>query len=134
MRRPILALSFAAIAAVTTWVVSPAVHAGLDVDAPVPAGPAMELVVMEAPGCTYCTLFRRDVLPSYAASGRAKDVPIRFVDVNDESAGALGLDAPIDIVPTFVILRNNHEIGRIPGYMGPEYFFHTINHLISSSG
>ena len=115
------------------WGLSTAVKAGLDVDAPIAPGPVMELVVMEARGCIYCTLFRRDVLPSYAASERAKDVPVRFVDVNDESANALGLDGPVDVVPTFIVMRNNHEVGRIPGYLGPEFFFHSINHLISSS-
>jgi thioredoxin-related protein len=108
-------------------------HAGLDVEATLPQGENFELVVMEAPGCTYCTLFRRDVLPSYEASPRAKDMPIRFVDVNDEAAEGLGLQSPVDIVPTFLVLKNNKEVGRIPGYTGPEYFFHTINYLISTA-
>ncbi|MEQ1717663.1 MAG: thioredoxin fold domain-containing protein [Hyphomicrobium sp.] len=108
-------------------------HAGLDIDAALPASENFELVVMEAPGCTYCTLFRRDVLPSYEASPRAKDMPIRFVDVNDEAAEALGLETPVDIVPTFLVLKNHKEVGRIPGYTGPEYFFHTINYLLTSA-
>lgn len=108
-------------------------HAGLDVDAPAAGSATMELVVMEAPGCTYCTLFRRDVLPSYENSERAKDVPIRFVDINDEAADALGLDGPVDVVPTFVVLKNNKEVGRIPGYTGPEIFFHTINYLLAGA-
>lgn len=109
-----------------------AVKAGLDMQATIPAKPeTMELVVMEAPGCTYCTIFRRDVLPSYEASERAKEMPIRFVDINDDSAQALGLDGPIDVVPTFVVLRNNKEVGRIPGYMGPEFFYHSIYSLVS---
>jgi thioredoxin-related protein len=107
-------------------------HAGLDVEATLPAS-NLELVVMEAPGCTYCELFRRDVLPSYQASERAKEMPIRFLDINDTTPEALGLDSDIDIVPTFVVLKNHKEIGRIPGYMGPEFFFHSINHLISSA-
>lgn len=110
-----------------------ATHAGLDVDAPAMGAATMELVVMEAPGCTYCTLFRRDVLPSYETSERAKDVPIRFVDINDEAADALGLDGPVDVVPTFVVLKNNKEVGRIPGYTGPEIFFHTINYLLAGA-
>lgn len=114
---------------------STAVKAGLDFNADVPSKEeTMELVVMEAPGCVYCTLFRRDVLPSYSASQQAKDVPIRFVDLNDEAATSLGLDGPIDVVPTFVIMKNNHEVGRIPGYMGPEFFFHSINYIISGAG
>ena len=117
------------------WLMSSAVKAELDHEAAIPAAPvAMELVVLEAPGCIYCGLFRRDVLPSYEASGRAKEMPIRFVDINDAAADALGLDSPVDIVPTFVVLKNNHEVGRIPGYTGPEFFFHTINHLLSGAG
>lgn len=117
------------------WLMSSAVKAELDHEAAIPAAPvAMELVVLEAPGCIYCGLFRRDVLPSYQASGRAKEMPIRFVDINDAAADALGLDSPVDIVPTFVVLKNNHEVGRIPGYTGPEFFFHTINHLLSGAG
>jgi thioredoxin-related protein len=60
-------------------------HAGLDLEAPVPKGLDLELVVMEAPGCIYCTIFRRDVLPAYQSSERARDVPIRFLDINDEA-------------------------------------------------
>lgn len=117
------------------WLLSTGVKAGLDHEAPIPATPVtMELVVLEAPGCTYCGLFRRDVLPSYQASERAKEMPIRFVDINDDAANALGLDGPVDVVPTFVVLKNNSEVGRIPGYTGPELFFHTINHLIAGAG
>lgn len=108
-------------------------RAGLDFEAPVPNGADLELVVMEAPGCIYCTVFRRDVLPAYQASERAKDVPIRFLDVNDDSVAGLGLDQPVNIVPTFVVLKHNKEIGRLPGYVGPEAFFHTINFLISTA-
>lgn len=107
-------------------------HAGLDVEAPLPAS-NLELVVMEAEGCTYCELFRRDVLPAYQVSERAKDMPIRFLDINDATPETLGLESDIDIVPTFIVLKNHKEVGRIPGYMGPEFFFHSINHLVSSA-
>ncbi len=98
---------------------------------PARADAPTEIVVLEAPGCIYCTIFRRDVLPAYQTSPRAAEVPIRFVDLNDEKAGSLGLTQPVDTVPTFVILRNNEELGRIPGYVGPETFFHGINYILS---
>jgi thioredoxin-related protein len=107
-------------------------QAGLDIDAAIPKASNLELVVMEAPGCTFCSIFRRDVLPAYEASERAKDVPIRFLDVNDVASTKMDLETPVDIVPTFVILKDNKEIGRIPGYVGPETFFHTINYLLST--
>lgn len=87
----------------------------------------IELVVVEVPGCIYCGIFRRDVLPSYQASPRAKTVPLRFLDLNDEAADRLDLSAPVTVVPTVLVLENGHEIGRITGYTGPENFFHSIN-------
>jgi thioredoxin-related protein len=89
-----------------------------------------ELVVLEVEGCLYCTLFRRDVLPRYQASPRAQRVPIRFVDLNEKAADELGLDGPVLVVPTLVLIRHNREVGRVPGYVGPENFFHAVNHLL----
>lgn len=107
--------------------------AGIDPSAPVPHYGNLQLVVMEAEGCIYCTLFRRDVLPSYQVSERGKDMPVRFLDVNDVPKTGIELHSPIDILPTFVIIKDNRELGRIPGYVGPEDFFHSINYLLSSS-
>jgi len=108
-------------------------HAGLNTDAPIPASGEFQLVVLEADGCNYCALFRRDVLPAYETSERGKDMPVRFVDVNEVGAANLDLDGPVDVVPTFVVMKHNKEIGRIPGYVGPESFFHTINYLIEAA-
>jgi thioredoxin-related protein len=108
--------------------------AGINPDAAVPHSIGnVQLIVMEADGCIYCKLFRRDVLPSYETSERGKDMPVRFLDVNDVPKTGIELQSPIDILPTFVIVKDNREVGRIPGYMGPEDFFHSINYLLSSS-
>jgi hypothetical protein len=93
-------------------------------------GPSLELIVLEAPGCLYCSIFRRDVLPSYTASPRAQTMPMRFLDLNDEAADKLNLTEPVNIVPTVVLMYDHKEIGRIPGYVGPENFFHSINFML----
>lgn len=105
-------------------------NAGLDLDAAIAGRTELQLVVMEAPGCIYCGLFRRDVLPSYEASARAKDVPVRFLDINDMATSDLDLQSSVEIVPTFVLVKGNKEVGRIPGYVGPETFYRSINYLI----
>lgn len=92
----------------------------------------VEIVVVEAPGCIYCPIFRRDVLPSYQASPRAKAAPLRFLDINDEAADKLPLNGPVTIVPTVIILKEHREIGRIPGYIGPDNFFHTVDSVLSA--
>jgi len=107
-------------------------RAGVDI-ASTPSDVTFELVVVEAEGCIYCRLFRRDVLPAYEASTQGKDAPVRFLDVNDIETARLDLKSSVDIVPTFVIVKSQHEVGRISGYVGPENFFHSIKYLIASA-
>lgn len=107
--------------------------ARVDPSAEIPGAASAQLIVMEADGCVYCPIFRRDVLPVYQASEHAKGMPVRFVDINDVEKSGLVLDGPISIVPTFVITKNNQEVGRIPGYLGPADFFQAIKYLVSSA-
>lgn len=107
-------------------------RADVDTEAAIPTS-ALELVVVEAEGCIYCELFRRDVLPAYQASAQAKDLPVRFVDINDIEADHLSFKTGVDVVPTFVVVRSQTEVGRISGYVGPENFFHSISYLLASA-
>jgi thioredoxin-related protein len=89
-----------------------------------------ELLVFEVQGCAYCRLFRRDIAPAYRRSPRARDVPMRFIDVNQADISKLKLAAPLQVVPTVVLMVGGREIERISGYMGPEPFFHMISSLM----
>ena len=95
---------------------------------------AMQLIVIEIPGCFYCRLFRRDVLPLYEASPRARAIPMLVLDLKAAKARRLAFASPINVLPTVVIFRAGREIGRIPGYMAPEIFFRSIDYLLSRKG
>lgn len=107
--------------------------AALDLETGALPASDLELVVVEAPGCLYCQLFRRDVAPAYVTSARAKTVPMRFVDLNALGNEGVLLASPIDSVPTVLLLKRSKEAGRIPGYTGPENFFHSVNYLIETA-
>jgi thioredoxin-related protein len=98
-----------------------------------PSATMQELIVLEAPNCTYCWVMRRDVLPSYRKSKHASELPIRFLDVNDPAADKLKLSAAVTIVPTVVLMREGAEIGRISGYMGPESFFQSVSRMVGAA-
>lgn len=91
-----------------------------------------ELIVLEAPNCTYCAVFRRDVLPAYQRSARAAELPLRFLDLNDPAADQLQLASSVDMVPTIVLMRDGREADRITGYMGREAFFQSVNRMAVS--
>jgi thioredoxin-related protein len=124
-----------AILALLAMIASPAntLHAALGTDTALPAS-EYELVVIEVEGCIYCDVFRRDVLPAYDASPRAKDAPIRFLDLNAPEAGKLVLNnGPVTVVPTVILVKANREIARVTGYMGPENFFRQVNWLLNTA-
>ena len=89
-----------------------------------------ELLVFEAKNCPYCFIFRRDVMPGYLQSPRARDVPMRFIDVSKADMSSLQLRAPLTMLPTVVLMQNGREVDRIVGYMGPEPFFHMVSRLM----
>lgn len=95
-----------------------------------PSATGIELIAFEAPGCIYCPIFRRDVVPTYDATPAGRAAPLRFVDVNDAAAASFSLAAPITIVPTLVLVRDGVEIGRIAGYVGRENVHRLLSGLL----
>lgn len=59
---------------------------------------------------------------------------MRFLDASDVDETALGLSSPVTMVPTVIVIRDNVEIGRIPGYVGPENFYRSIRYLLGKVG
>jgi hypothetical protein len=96
-----------------------------------PATSEFEIVVVEVNGCKYCPLFRQAVAPAYSATPRARQIPLRFLDITAEGADKMKLKSPITIVPTAVLLRNHVEIGRIEGFVGAEDFSRLVTSLLS---
>lgn len=93
--------------------------------------PQLEVVVIESTDCVYCVLFRRNVLSTYEDSPRARDVPLRYLDLDQVMARRVVLAEPIFVVPTVLVLRDNVEVGRIPGYMAWDDFVRSINYLLA---
>lgn len=95
-------------------------------DAPGASGAQLTLLVFETEDCRYCKLFRRDVLPAWEQSPRAKAVALRFVDPTKADMSGLKLTGPIDVVPTVVLVRGGVEQDRLAGYTGRQIFFQAV--------
>lgn len=98
----------------------------------IPKTPAvLEVIAVEAPGCGYCNLFRRDVAPAYAASAAAKTAKLRFLDLNDKAIEAIRFAQPISLVPTVVVVKDGVEVARINGYVAPHSFYALIKSVLN---
>jgi len=99
-------------------------------DAAEAPGDGIELLVFEHSECTYCRVFRRDVLPRYESSIPGTSVPLRFVDIEKSDLSALGLRSRIYVVPTAVLMKDGKEVDRIAGYWAPDSFFKLLAHML----
>jgi hypothetical protein len=106
-------------------------NAARDLTAPKAGAVTQEIVVFEVENCNVCGVFRDHVVPRYRQSPRAGELPIRFVDVNEADVTKMKLAAPIQMVPTMVMMRGGQEVDRISGYTGPENFFILVGKMLS---
>ncbi|MFG1392062.1 thioredoxin fold domain-containing protein [Xanthobacter agilis] len=90
---------------------------------------AGELVVFERKGCVYCQRFERDVAPLYGKTAEGRRAPLRRVDVSQGPPRDVALAAPVRFTPTFVLVEDGHEVGRITGYASDEAFWGLIGAL-----
>lgn len=90
----------------------------------------MELLVLEIQGCTFCPLVKTHIQPAYERTPHARDMPMRYVDVTTQDETRLGLNRPIDTVPTIVLMRDGREVDRVSGFVGPENFLKVLTHML----
>lgn len=84
---------------------------------------AGELVMFERAGCVWCQRWDREIAPIYDKTDEAKLLPLRRIDVDRDKPTDLALVSPVIYTPTFIVIDNGHEIGRINGYINDESFW-----------
>ena len=57
--------------------------------------------------------------------------PLRYVDIAKTDTSALGLKAPLTMLPTAVLMKNGRELDRITGYWGRETFIKMLSYLLA---
>jgi len=91
---------------------------------------AAELVVFERVGCPFCARFEAEIGGIYAKTDEGARAPLRRVDI--------GAPRPADLegvevgafTPTFVLMDEGREKGRIRGYPGDEFFWMQLDGLL----
>ena len=90
---------------------------------------AAELVMFEEPGCPWCARWHAEVGPGYPLSEEGKRAPLRVVALARAQAAGVRLAAPVVASPTFVLVDNGREVGRIVGYPGADFFWGLLDQL-----
>ena len=84
---------------------------------------AAELVMFDSAGCIYCQRWERDVGRLYDKTAEAKILPLRRIDISRQSSSGVTLSEPVHYTPTFVVVDQGREVGRIEGFSSDDQFW-----------
>jgi thioredoxin-related protein len=91
-----------------------------------------ELLMMEQPGCVWCARFDKEIAPAWPKTEEGRRAPLRRVDITEPWPKDLAGIQKERFTPTFVLLDQGTELGRIRGYPGDEFFWYLIRELLGS--
>lgn len=95
-----------------------------------PAAQAAELIVLERPGCAWCLRWNREIAPIYPKTLEGRQAPLRRVDVSGPwPADLAGIEGDL-YTPTFIVVENGVEVGRLRGYPGDAFFWPLLNEML----
>ena len=89
-------------------------------------------VMLERHDCPWCRRWHREVgTVSWNGSNLGQRAPLRRVDLAQGLPSDLSFVAAWRFTPTFVLIREGREIGRIIGYQGDLFFWQQAEALLA---
>lgn len=95
---------------------------------------AAELVMFESPTCEWCELWEKEVGIVYSKTEEARIAPLRRIAISESLSRDLSGFKPVVYTPTFILVENGREVGRITGYPGESHFWALLEELIGKLG
>ena len=86
--------------------------------------------MLEQPGCVWCKRFNDEVAPQYGKTEEGRIAPLRRVDITKPWPEDLASIARERLTPTFVLVHEGEEIGRLRGYPGDEFFWGLLGGML----
>ena len=97
---------------------------------PVDRAFAAELVMFETENCPWCEAWDREVGVVYDKTEAGRRAPLRRVELHGPRPPDLVKVEGIVFTPTFVLLVDGREAGRILGYPGDNHFWGLLDAML----
>lgn len=92
---------------------------------------AAELIMVEQHGCHWCEQWNAEIAPAYPNTKEGARAPLRRVLINDLPKDIAFTSRPV-FTPTFVLVQDGRELGRMEGYAGDEFFWFLLGQLLDA--
>ncbi len=90
-----------------------------------------ELIMFREQGCPWCEKWDEEIKSIYPKTAEGKIAPLKEVSIHDPIEEYISKKGLVHYTPTFVLVENKKEIGRITGYPGEDNFWWLLEQLVS---
>ena len=90
---------------------------------------AAELLMVEQQGCYYCLEWKDQLGHIYSKTPEGKFAPLKPIDITEVDKVS-GLKRDVIFTPTFVLMENNKELGRLEGYSSEDFFWELLEVIL----
>jgi hypothetical protein len=91
----------------------------------------MTLLMLEQPGCIYCARWDAEIGDAYHKTVEGRAAPLRRVDITEGWPDDLSDVRRERLTPSFILLRDGAEVGRMVGYAGEDFWWPMLGELLA---
>ena len=101
---------------------------------PAPVSAELRLLMIEQPGCVYCASWNAEIAPIYPKTAEGRAAPLERVQLRGPYPDGIEIDRAPVFTPTFILLQDSREAGRIEGYPGEDFFWGLLAQMMIGTG
>ena len=94
----------------------------------------LRLLMIEREGCAYCAEWDRVIAPIYPKTPEGRAAPLERVHVKGPYPANAEIAALPVFTPTFILLADGREVGRIEGHPGEDFFWGLLGKMLVETG
>ncbi len=101
---------------------------------PVSALAETRLIMAEEQGCVWCERWNREIAEIYPKTAEGKAAPLVRYDLHGEEPDGVSFKNRVHFTPTFILVADGVEVGRIEGYPGEDFFWGLLSMMMDDAG
>lgn len=91
------------------------------------------LLMAEEVGCVWCARWNEDIAHIYPKTAEGQTAPLQRYDLHKDSPDII-FRQKVRFTPTFILVEDGTEVGRIEGYPGEDFFWGLLEMMFERAG
>lgn len=91
------------------------------------------LYMAEEAGCVWCERWDEEIAHIYPKTAEGRAAPLQRYDLHGDTPENVTFRTRVSFTPTFILVEDGVEVGRIEGYPGEDFFWGLLGLLFEQA-